>query len=114
MAIKVFIKRHIREGHVEPAVAMLEEFRNMAKKESGYIFGETLINHYDARSITIVSSWKTIEDWIRWQSSDKRASNEVRIEPLLEVPTKYEIYDIGTHAKGIGPDSAAPRTDEVS
>jgi heme-degrading monooxygenase HmoA len=114
MAIKVFIKRHIREGHFEPAVAMLEEFRNMAKKEAGYISGETLINHYDPRSITVVSSWKTIEDWIRWQTSDKRASNEARIEPLLEVPTKYEIYDIGANAKGIGPDSAAPRSDEVS
>jgi hypothetical protein len=42
MAIKVFIKLHIREGHVEPAVALLEEFRNMAIRESGHISGETL------------------------------------------------------------------------
>lgn len=33
MAIKVFIKRHIKEGQGEKAVSMLEEFRNMAKKE---------------------------------------------------------------------------------
>jgi heme-degrading monooxygenase HmoA len=96
MAIKVFIKRHIKEGSVEKAVAMLEEFRNMAKIESGYISGETLINHYDSRSITVVSTWRTIEDWVRWQSSDKRAGNEAKIEELLEVPTKYEIYDIGS------------------
>jgi heme-degrading monooxygenase HmoA len=114
MPIKVFIKRHIKESHVEKAVAMLEEFRNMAKKESGYISGETLTNHYDARSITVVSSWRTIEDWIRWQSSDKRAGNEAKIEPLLELPTKYEIYNIGAPWKGVGFGSAATRADDVS
>jgi heme-degrading monooxygenase HmoA len=94
MAIKVFIKRRIKEGHVEKAVSMLKEFRNMAKKEPGYLSGETLINHYDPRSITVVSTWRTIEDWVNWQSSDRRAGNEERIEVLLEAPTKYEIYDI--------------------
>lgn len=114
MPIKVFIKRHIKKGHVDKVVAMLEKFRNMAKREPGYLSGETLTNHYDARSITVVSSWKNIEDWICWQSSEKRASNEARIEPLLEVPTKYEIYDISAQGKGTVPDSAAHRTDEVS
>jgi len=114
MAIKVFIKRHIKEGHVDKAVAMLEEFRNMAKKEPGYISGETLINHYDFRSITVVSAWRTIEDWVSWQSSDERAGNEAKIEAFLEVPTKYEIYDIGAPRKGQGSDSAIFHADEVS
>jgi heme-degrading monooxygenase HmoA len=114
MAITVFIKRRIKEGHVDKAVAMLEEFRNMVKKEPGYISGETLINHYDFRSITVVSAWRTIEDWVRWQSSDNRAGNEAKIEGLLEVPTKYEIYDIGAPGKGRGFDSTAFHADEVS
>jgi len=114
MSIKVFIKRHIKEGRVEKAVEMLEGFRNMAKKEPGYISGETLINHYDSRSITIVSTWRTIEDWVRWQSSDKRASNEAKIEGLLEVPTKYEIYDIASPKERLRSDSAASHADEVS
>jgi len=114
MAIKVFIKRHIKEGRVEKAVAMLEEFRNMAKKELGYISGETLINHYDFRSITVVSAWRTIEDWVNWQSSDKRAGNEAKLEEMLEVPTKYEIYDIGSPKERLSVDSANLHTDEVS
>ena len=114
MAIKVFIKRHIKEGCVQKAVTMLGEFRDMAKKEQGYISGETLINHYDSRSITVVSTWRTIEDWVRWQSSDNRAGNEAKIEGLLEVPTKYEIYDIGAPGKGLETDSTAFHTDEVS
>jgi heme-degrading monooxygenase HmoA len=114
MAIKVFIKRHIKEDHVDQVIAMLEEFRSMAKKEPGYISGETLINHYDFRSITVVSTWQTIEDWVNWQSSDKRAGNEAKLEEMLEVPTKYEIYDIGSPKERLSVDSANLHTDEVS
>ena len=114
MAIKVFIRRHIKKGRVEKAVAMLEKFRNMAQAEPGYISGETLINHYDSRSITVVATWQTTEDWVRWQSSDKRAINEAKIEELLEVPTKYEIYDIGSPQKELDTDSTVLHTDEVS
>jgi heme-degrading monooxygenase HmoA len=114
MAIKVFIKRHTKKGRVEKAVAMLEGFRNMAKKEPGYIAGETLINHYDSRSITVVSTWRTIEDWVRWQSSDKRAGNEAKIEELLEAPTKYEVYDIGSPKETLSSDSSVLHADEVS
>jgi heme-degrading monooxygenase HmoA len=76
MTIRVLIKRHVREGFVGRASEMLHEFRNQAKKQPGYISGETWINHYDPRSFTIVSAWQQLEDWIRWQSSDERAANE--------------------------------------
>ena len=114
MPVQVFIKKHVKEGHVQSAIGILEEFRNMAKKEPGYISGETLINHYDSRSITVVSTWRTIEDWVRWQSSEKRAANEEKIEAMLEVPTKYEIYDVGSPPKGTGSGAAVLQTDEVS
>jgi heme-degrading monooxygenase HmoA len=114
MAIKVFIKRHIKEGRVEKVVAKLEEFRKMAQKQPGYISGETLTNHYDPRSLTVVSTWQTIEDWVRWQSSDKRAGNEAEIEGLLEVATKYEIYDIGGAKKHPASESPASHPTEVS
>jgi len=94
MPIRVFIKRHIKEGREEEAIAMLSQFRHMAQKQPGYISGETLINHFDSRSITIVSSWQNIEDWMQWQNRAERAANEAMIESLLEQPTKYEIYDV--------------------
>jgi heme oxygenase (mycobilin-producing) len=113
MTIKVFIKRHVKAGHVEEAVAMLERFRSMAKDEPGYISGETLINHFDSRSITVVSTWQTIEEWVNWQNSDKRAANEAKIEVLLEVPTKYEIYDAGASRKGVEAETAVSHTAEA-
>jgi pentatricopeptide repeat protein len=95
MAIRVLIKRHVKEGCVERALELLKEFRAKAMDQEGYISGETWINHYDPRSITIVSGWQQLDDWVRWQTSNARAANEAKIEELLEVPTKYEVYDVG-------------------
>jgi heme-degrading monooxygenase HmoA len=114
MSIRVLIKRHVKEGFVGRACEMLQEFRTKAKRQPGYISGETWINHYDPRSITVVSAWQRLDDWIRWQSSDERAANETKIEGLLEVPTKYEIYDVGSLEESISPQMPAHESDEVS
>lgn len=99
MTVKIFIKRHIQEGKVEAALSLLNQFRLAAMGQPGYISGETLINHYDPRSVTVVSTWQTVEDWIDWQESESRARNEALLEEMLEQPTKYEIYDVGVLPK---------------
>ena len=95
MAIKVFIKRYIKEGKTQDTLALLNEVRSQALKQPGYISGETLVNHYDPSNITVVSTWQTIEDWIRWQESDERAVQEDQLESLQEGPANFEIYDLG-------------------
>ena len=95
MAVKVFIKRYIKKGTTEDTLALLNEVRSQALKQPGYISGETLINHYDPSSITVVSTWQTIDDWIRWQESDERAVQEDQLESLQEGPANFEIYDLG-------------------
>ena len=95
MAVKIFIKRHVKEGKVDKAYTLLNKIRSNAMNQPGYISGETLVNHYDYRSITVISTWQSVEDWINWEESDERAGNEVELESLLEKSTKYEIYDMG-------------------
>jgi heme-degrading monooxygenase HmoA len=99
MLIRVFIKRRIKKGRVERAIELLKELRKMALNQQGYISSETLINHYDSRSIMIVSTWEKLDDWIRWEGSEERAAKEAKIESLLDVTTKYEVYDIGSLPK---------------
>ncbi|MFZ1201929.1 MAG: antibiotic biosynthesis monooxygenase [Desulfobacterales bacterium] len=94
MAVRIFIRRHVKEGLVEETIQMLSEFRKSAMDQPGYLSGETLANHYDAKSVTVISTWQSVEDWIQWQESEERASNEVQIENLLDRPTLYEVYDI--------------------
>ena len=93
---------------------MLYQFRHMAKKQPGYISGETLINHFDSRSITIVSSWQNIEDWMQWQNRAERAANEAMIECLLEQPTKYEIYDVSSIRGKLSRDSGHEKDSGIS
>ena len=93
MAVRVFIKRHFKEGQVHKAASLLKEFRQSAMIRPGYVSGETLVNHYDANCIVVVSTWADVEDWIRWQNSEDRDRNEERIEQFLDKPTVYEVFD---------------------
>ena len=95
MAVKVLIKRRFKKGKAAEAFGLLLKFRHNAMNQPGYISGETLTNHYDPRSMTVISTWQTIEDWIRWQESDEKETNETQLESMLEEPTKFEIFDIG-------------------
>ena len=95
MAIKIVIRRQFKANAAEKAFEMLNSLRHDAMNLPGYISGETWVNHYDPCSITVVSTWQTVEDWIRWEESDERAANEEKLEGLLEKGTKFEVYDLG-------------------
>jgi len=95
MAVKIFIKRYVKKGKTQEAIELLKDIRSHALKQPGYISGETLINHYDPCNITVVSTWQTIDDWIRWEESDERSAKENQLEGLQEGPADFEIYDLG-------------------
>lgn len=93
MAVKAFIKRNVEKGKTDAAVKLLNELRGHARKQPGYISGETLINHYDPCKLMVVSIWQTVDDWIRWQDSDERSAILKQLEVLAEGPADFEIYD---------------------
>jgi heme-degrading monooxygenase HmoA len=95
MAVRIFIKRYVKKGKTQEAVELLKDVRSNALKQPGYISGETLINHYDPCNIMVVSTWQTIDDWIRWEESDERSEKENQLEGLQEEPADFEIYDLG-------------------
>ena len=91
MAVKIFIKRYVKKGRTQEAIELLKDVRSHALKQPGYISGETLINHYDPCNITVVSTWQTIDDWIRWEESDERSAKENQLEGLQEGTSDFEI-----------------------
>jgi pentatricopeptide repeat protein len=96
MAVKIFIKRYVKKGKTQEALELLKDVRSQALKQPGYVSVETLINHYDPCNITVVSTWQSIEDWIRWEESEERSAKEDQLEGLQEGPADFEIYDLGT------------------
>lgn len=94
MAVRIIIKRHVKEGMVEKTIQMLNEFRKSGMNQPGYVSGETLVNHYNRNCVVVVSTWRSVEDWIRWQNSEARDRNERLLEVLLDEPTIYEVFAI--------------------
>ena len=97
MAVKVLIKRHIREGKSKEVFALLNKTRAIAMNQKGYITGETLMSHYDPHRVIVISTWQTIENWLAWKDNKERTANEAKLEQFLESPTTYVEYIFGTY-----------------
>ena len=95
MTVKILIKRHFKQDSTKKAFELIKNFRHDALNRSGYISGETWINHYDPCQITVVSTWQSVDDWIQWEESDQRAANEAKLKDLLIGPAQFEVYDVG-------------------
>jgi heme-degrading monooxygenase HmoA len=95
MAVKILIKRQVPEGSAEFLKPLLIALRNLTMNQKGYIGGETLKRVDEPGYSLVISTWKTIEDWNRWQASSERADIQSKIDTLLGKETEYEIYTYG-------------------
>ena len=97
MLVKVFIKRHIKEGKDMEVFAFLKKLRINAMNQDGYISGETLISTNNHQKILVISIWQSLENWIRWKESEERKSIDALLEELQVDPTEYESYVISKY-----------------
>ena len=95
MAVKVLIKRKIKNGKLNDASKLLIKARYNAMGQPGYISSETLSGCDDPNNVVVISMWQRIENWNQWKNGDLRAENETAFEALLVGPTEYETYNLG-------------------
>lgn len=95
MAVKVLIKRKVKNGKLKEASKLLIKARYAAMNQQGYISSETLTNCNDLNRVAVISMWQKLEDWHHWKNSTLRAENEAEFEALLDGPTEYEAYNLG-------------------
>jgi heme-degrading monooxygenase HmoA len=95
MAVKVIIKRKVKDGKLKEASKLLIKARYAAMNQRGYISSETLTNCNDRSQIAVISMWQKLEDWNQWKNSTLRGDNEAAFETLLDEPTEYEAYELG-------------------
>ena len=95
MAVKVLIKRKVKNGKLKEASKLLIKARYAAMNQKGYISSETLTNCNDQNRVAVISMWQKLEDWNQWNNSTLWAENEAAFETLLDEPTEYEAYEIG-------------------
>ena len=95
MAVKILIKRNIKNGNMQAAARLLINSRQGAMTQPGYISSETMRSLDDPAKVVVVSMWQTQEDWRAWQSSDTRKSIQAEFEEYLVGQTEYELYSLG-------------------
>ncbi len=92
MAIKVIIERRIKEGKEEELGQLLRQLRAKALMAPGYISGQTLRSVEDPRLYVVISTWKSLEDWRRWEQDTERKELQEKINQLLEEPAKFRVF----------------------
>lgn len=99
MSIRVLMTRRLprlpggMEAELLPQlVPLLNELRSMAFRQPGYISGETMRNVDDHSEFLVISTWKSVEDWKRWFSDERRKRLEHNIDTILGSHTEYRIY----------------------
>ena len=98
--IKVIVERQAKEG--ESLSPLLRELRAAALHYPGYITGETLVSTEDKSIITVISTWRSLEDWKAWETSETRAKLYQQIRPLLVEEPKIRTYYIVTTEERTG------------
>ena len=85
--VRVIIEHYVKDAKdVEAVIEVIRQLRNEAMKRPGYITGETLINTEDDCNILVISTWRSLEDWNDWDTSDLRIKITQPMDPLLVEP----------------------------
>ena len=92
--VRIIIERHLRAGKQGELIHWLKELRTAAIDQPGYVSGETLASTEDASIISVLSTWRSLGDWKRWEGSEQRIKLEQQIKPLLLEMPKVRIYQV--------------------
>jgi heme-degrading monooxygenase HmoA len=92
--LRVVIQRHLKEGKKGDLLPLLRELRTAAMNYPGYITGETLASTGDPSVISVLSTWRSPEDWKAWEKSEHRVKLYEKIESLLVEKPKVSIYQV--------------------
>lgn len=96
MQAKVIIERHTAPHQEHHVLAIATELRAAAIRQPGYISGETLIDVEDHTALVVISIWRDMEDWRKWESSEERKLLEANTVPLLSRPPRVRVCaDLG-------------------
>jgi heme-degrading monooxygenase HmoA len=92
--VRIVIERHLKEGKRGDLLPLLRELRAVARHQSGYVTGETLASAGDPSIISVLSTWRSLEEWKAWEKSEQRIKLYKKIESLLVEKPKVTIYQV--------------------
>ncbi len=91
--IHVLIERHIADGMETTYEAHAKETLHEAYSAEGFINGETFYNMQHSNHRYVLSKWRSILDWKRWQSSEARQNMMNQLNPILDGAEKITLLE---------------------
>ncbi|MBI3954262.1 MAG: antibiotic biosynthesis monooxygenase [Chloroflexi bacterium] len=91
MSVKVIMERTVKTGREKELAELLKELRSRGLHQPGYISGETLLDVDHPRTHIVISEWHSLDEWRKWEGSAERQGLVVRVERLLEQPTRTRV-----------------------
>ncbi|QEQ97149.1 antibiotic biosynthesis monooxygenase family protein [Neptunomonas concharum] len=91
--IKVIIERHIAEDLTELYEKAARVTLQKAMQAHGFISGEALKNAYDPNHRIVIATYRTVQDWHRWLSSEERKEVMEQIIPMLDRDEKFTVLE---------------------
>jgi heme-degrading monooxygenase HmoA len=95
MAIKVQITRSFKPGTLEEASRILIQARYQAMGMPGYITSETWSDLGDPHRVVVVSMWRSVDDWNRWQDSPQRGEFVAELDKLMVSGEHLAFFGLG-------------------
>ena len=95
MAVKILIKRKIKDGNMQAAARLAINIRSGAMNQPGYISSESMRSLDDQNQITVVSMWQNMESWEAWRNNDARKEIVAEFREYIIGETEYEHYSLG-------------------
>ena len=92
MAINVIMKRTPKPGAVGTLNSVLQELRQLATSQPGYISGETLYSAFNSGSTIVFSKWMSLQHWQEYEICTERQGLIDRMAELLDEPAVTEVY----------------------
>ncbi len=95
MAVKILIKRKIKDGNLQAAARLVINIRSGAMNQPGYISSESMRSIDDPDQIMVVSMWQSLEAWEAWRNSAARQEIVAEFKEYIIGETEYEHYSLG-------------------
>jgi len=91
--IRVIIERHIADDLAEHYERAARNTLQKAMSAHGFISGEALHDASNPNHRYVIVTYRTIQDWHRWSSSEERKEMMEAINPMLETDEKITILE---------------------
>ncbi|MBI5509306.1 MAG: antibiotic biosynthesis monooxygenase [Deltaproteobacteria bacterium] len=92
--IKVLRERYCSAANEKTVREIEKATREQAKKQPGWVSGETLRDKADPTHTVIVATWESEKAFAAWESSEGRKKVMKDIAKLMAKPEKVTVFEL--------------------